>query len=141
MNVPVALFLRETFNVVLGLIEERAVVNNFCAEIPHGCHFAGVRVLRNRDVRIRTEHASGIGDRLPVVAARSCGHTSLEFGGGHLREQIDPAAHLERAKPLMILVLNVNLVRAYHLFESDVSVERCSCYVSGYALLGLYHVM
>ena len=74
-------------------------------------------------MRFAPEHARRVGDRLSVIAARRRGDPALQLFRGELRQEVDAAPHLERAEPLVVLVLDVNLAGADQLFEPDVPMK------------------
>jgi hypothetical protein len=83
----------------------------------------GVRPLRHADRRLDVEQARGVGDRLAVVPRRGGDQAAGALGLRELRDEVDAAAHLERADRLVVLVLDRDL-RADELAEPGVPVER-----------------
>ena len=120
----VAFLARQALDMRQRLVEERAVVNHLRAEVADGFYLARVRALRDGDMRLRAEHGRGERDRLPVIAAGRRRHAPLQLVARKLREQVYPAAHLERADPLMVLVLDADFRRAQQLLQADVAVKR-----------------
>ena len=72
---------------------------------------------------VHAEEPRGEGHRLAVVAGRGGDHPGGPLGGGQLRDQVDTAAHLERADRLVVLVLDIDL-GADQLVQRRIAVQR-----------------
>ena len=136
----VAFLARHALYVRQRLVEERAVMDDLRAEVADGLHLAGVRALRDGNVRLRAEHGRGERDRLPVVAAGGRRHAPVELVLRELRHQVHPAAYLERADALMVFVLDADFRRAQQLLQADVAVKRRPRHAPLDSLLRLYNV-
>ena len=128
VNVPVALLLGETLDVVIRGVEVGAVKYDVGAQVAHRLNLADVGALRDGDRRRGPEHPRGVGYGLAVVAAGGGGHAPGAFGVRKLRHEVDPAPDLERTQKLMVLVLDVDF-RIEKLVERKVVVKRRAHYM------------
>ena len=106
VHVAVAVLEREPLAVLARVVEIAAVEDELGAEAAHRGDLDRVRLLRDADRRPHAEEAGGVGDRLAVVAGRGGDHAALPLVCAELRDQVDPAAHLEGADRLVVLVLD-----------------------------------
>src|SRR5581483_8094857 len=101
-----AAFGRELLAVLARLVEVAAVDDDLGAEVAHRLHLDRVRFLGHADRGGDAEQLRGVSDRLPVVTGRGARDSRAPLGRGELREEVDAAADLERARRLVVLVLD-----------------------------------
>ena len=105
------------------LVEVAAVLDDLRAEAADRRDLHRVRALGHADTARTPKSRDGEGDRLAVVPGRGGDEPALALVRGELRDEVDPAAHLEVADRLVVLVLDPDL-GADELVERRVAVER-----------------
>jgi hypothetical protein len=123
VHVAEAALLAEPLGVLARVVEVAAVEDELRAEPAHRRDLDGVRALGDADRGRHAEEARRVPDRLAVVPGRGGDHAARPLLRPELRDEVDSAAHLERADRLVVLVLDVDL-RADELVERRVAVER-----------------
>ena len=105
VDVAVAVENGELLAVRACVVEVPTVLDDVGAERADRGDLDRIRVLGDADRRLHPEETCGVGDRLAVVAGRGGDEPSPALRGIELRDEIDAAAHLERADGLVVLVL------------------------------------
>ena len=109
VDVAIAVLGGEGLAVLAGRVEVLPVHDQLGAERPHRGELHRVRVLGHADARCDAVEARGIGDRLAVVSCRRRDQPARPLVLGELGDEVDPAAHLEGADRLVVLVLHPDL--------------------------------
>jgi hypothetical protein len=139
MHVAVPALVREPLAVLAGIVEVMSMEDELRAEGTHRGDLDRVRRVGDADRRRHAEEAGRKGDRLAVVARRRGDDAALPILGAQLRDEVDPAADLEGADGLMVLVLHEDF-GAEQLAERGVLVQRRRAQVGGDTATRLEHV-
>ncbi len=123
MNIARPAFACELFAILARVVKLLAVKDDFRIHAAHGGNFAGISVFGNDDARLHAEESRCIGDRLAVIAGRSGNHSALTLFAAQLRNQIDAAAHFERADGLIIFMFDEDLC-ADQIVDRWIAVQR-----------------
>src|SRR5205823_3712696 len=121
VDVSVAVLRGQPLTMFASLIEVLAVANDLRAKPADRFDLDRVRAFGYADDRPNSEESRGIGDRLSVVSGGGSDDTAASLVVGQLRHQIDPAADLEGADRLVVLVFDPGL-RANQLVERWISI-------------------
>ena len=139
VHVAVSMLPRQSFAVLNGLFELRAVKHDFGTHAAHGRDLARIGAFRHDDDNANIEQLPRIRDRLAVIARGSADQSAAAFGRSHLRNQVDAAAHFEGTDRLVVLVLYVNL-RADQVVQRGIVEERRRTQIRGDALTCSEHI-
>ena len=123
VHVAVAVLGGEALAVLAGRVEVLSVHDQLGAERPHRSELDRVRILGDADARGDAVEARRIGDRLSMVSRRRRDQPARPLVLGELRDEVDPAANLERPDRLVVLVLHPDL-GTEQLVETRVGIER-----------------
>ena len=140
VNIAVALFFGEPLRVFVCQVKVRAVVNNPRAQALYRRHLVRVRALRHAHHAAYPKYARRVCDGLPVIARRRRDDAARPLFVRELRQQIDAAAHLERAQPLVIFVLDPDL-RVQQRVKPQIAMQRRPPHIRRDAPPRLYNIM
>ena len=126
----------QPLHVLARLIEVRSVDDDFGSPGFHRRQLAGVAVLGHADDGAHPEESAGICDRLAVVSGGGGDHAERLLLLRHGADQIDPPAHFEGARRLVVLMLDVDF-SANEVRKQRVGVERRGLQIRRNAAPGL----
>src|SRR5690242_10343330 len=108
MDIAIASLARQRLHVNAALVVIMPVEDYLSSHGLHRLDLARIRPDRHADHRRNIEAAGRVGNRLAMVPRRGGNHTVCPLLIAELRHKVQPAADLEGANGLVVLVLDVN---------------------------------